>query len=361
MDIQSRVVNYYKNNQFIQKYLKGIDSKTNELVVTFNNEDRRISIDLLENIKSEDDLISALNGNTINAVPVAEEVAPEIPEVPVMEQVAEPVVSSPEPVVSAPVMPEVPAMEPVADPVVSNPEPVAAPVMPEAPTMEPAPSPVVNNPTPIVPESREQVMLTTQEDLSRESLNDIKILVELKNKDGLNNVLKKYAVNPSTGLIDINQAISTVTQNTMNEVIQSIKNNYEFDSNLSNYEIDGKYIGNPIIATSSEDERIVQSFGNIKLFLDASKMYPEQVNYNDEQINNFMKTYIDKVKAELSGGAAPAVQSNPEPVVAGPVVNNNQPNEVPVSASAGFADIFVLTVIVLVYAVIIVNLIIRLK
>ena len=335
MDIQSRVVNYYKNNQFIQKYLKGIDSKTNELVVTFNNEDRRISIDLLENIKSEDDLISALNGNTINAVPVAEEVAPEIPEVPVMEQVAEPVVSSP--------------------------EPVAAPVMPEAPTMEPAPTPVVNNPTPIVPESREQVMLTAQEDLSRESLNDIKILVELKNKDGLNNVLKKYAVNPSTGLIDINQAISTVTQNTMNEVIQSIKNNYEFDSNLSNYEIDGKYIGNPIIATSSEDERIVQSFGNIKLFLDASKMYPEQVNYNDEQINNFMKTYIDKVKAELSGGAAPAVQSNPEPVVAGPVVNNNQPNEVPVSASAGFADIFVLTVIVLVYAVIIVNLIIRLK
>ena len=83
--------------------------------------------------------------------------------------------------------------------------------------------------------------------------------------------------------------------------------------------------------------------------------------YNDEQINKYMGTYIDNVKAKLNGGGSSEVPSNPEPSVPSPVANNNISNEVPVSASAGFADIFVLTVIVLVYAVIIVNLIIRLK
>ena len=336
MDIQSRVVNYYKNNQFIQKYLKGIDSKTNELVIGFNNEDRRLSIDVLENIKNEDDLISVLNGNSINN-PVPKVI--ETPEVIDVEPKA-PVINA-EPVYEAPVAPSVPVSE----------TPSVEVSIPEVP---------VNN-GPIVPEPREQVMLTAQEDLSRESLNDIKILIELKNKDGLNNLLKRFAINPSTGLIDINQAISTVTQNTMNEVIEAIKNNYEFDSDLTNYDVDGRYIGNPIIATSSTDQRIVQSFGNIKLFLEASKMYPEQGTYNDEQINKYMGTYIDNVKAKLNGGGSSEVPSNPEPSVPSPVANNNISNEVPVSASAGFADIFVLTVIVLVYAVIIVNLIIRLK
>ena len=42
MDIQSKVVNYYKNNQFIQKYLKGMDPKTNEVVLDYNGETRRI-------------------------------------------------------------------------------------------------------------------------------------------------------------------------------------------------------------------------------------------------------------------------------------------------------------------------------
>ena len=63
-------------------------------------------------------------------------------------------------------------------------------------------------------------------------------LTELKNKEGLNNLIKKFAVNPSTGLIDINQAISKVTKNTIDEVVRAIRNNYEFDTNMSNYDID---------------------------------------------------------------------------------------------------------------------------
>ena len=77
-------------------------------------------------------------------------------------------------------------------------------------------------------------------------------------------------------------------------------------------------------------------------------MYPEQVNYNDNQINELYKTYFNKVNEKLHGGVAPKVAQT---------ANNENATASP---SAGFADIFVLTVIVLVYAVIIVNLILKL-
>lgn len=269
MDIQNRVVSYYKNNSFIQKYLTGIDSKTSEVILNFNGKEKKISIDSLENIKSEEELIKYFEPK--------EEVLPNLDAVTV--------------------------------------------------------SPIVSTET-------------------KESLNDVKILIELKNKDGLDNLLKKFSVNPSTGLIDINKAISTVTKNTMNEVVKVIRNGYDFDSNASNYDIEGNYTSTYSPSTSTEDEIIMKSFNNVKLYLDASKMYPDQVNYSDEQINVFMKTYISKVKEELHGKE---VKQEVKPVP------TQEQKEVPTTASAGFADIFVLTVIVLVYAVIIVNLVLKIK
>ncbi|MBR3116319.1 MAG: hypothetical protein IKF36_00400 [Bacilli bacterium] len=292
MDIKSRVVNYYKNNQFIQNYLKGIDSNTNEILLEYNGNSKRVSIDVLEAIKSESDLINYINGVSVQSQPVS---APSVP--------------------------------------------------------------VVN--AEIVPEPKEQIMLTESEDLSRETLNDIKILTELKNKEGLNNLIKKIGVNPSTGLLDINEAISKVTRNTMDEVEKAIRSNYEFDTNLVNYDVDGKYVGTPFIGSSSEDEKIMKAFNNVRVYLDASKMYSEQANYNDAQVSAFMKKFVDKVKEELHGSVSVPVNGQ------APVVTevNNKPLEEPAetSASAGFADIFVLTVIVLVYAAIIVNLVIKLK
>lgn len=273
MDVQGRLINYYKNNQFIQKYIKGIDSKTGEIVLFYNNDNKRITIDELEKFHTEEELLNYFNG-----------------------------------VVVAPVIDATP-----------------------------------------IPE--EQAMLTETEDLTRESLNDIKILTELKNKDALNNLIKDFSVNPSTGLIDINNAISTVTKNTMSEVVKSIKNNYEFSEDLTKYDIDGSFMGTPITGFSSEDEKITKSFNNIKIFIEASKMYPEQVNYNDNQVNELYRTYFNKVKEELHGSSS--IPNTSE-------VTSNVQEEV-ASSSAGFADIFVLTVIVLVYAVIIVNLILKLK
>jgi len=291
MDIQNRVVNYYKSNPFIQKYLKGINGKTNEILLNINGQEKSITIDELEAIKSEADLVA------------------------------------PTPT-----------------------EPVA-PVEPVAPTM-----PV-----------QEEVQAPVQEQYMapKETLNDIKILTELKNKDGLDNLLKKFAVNPTTGLIDINTAISIVTRNTMDEVEKAIKNNYMFDSDSTKYDIEGHYEGQNVAGFASEDEQIANSFNNIKIYIDASKMYPDQVNYNEAQISAFMQTYIKKVKEELHGseGTVPAAapKTEGEPVTNTPAQAPVQENIQPASSSAGFADIFVLTVIVLVYAVIIVNLILKIK
>ena len=324
MDIQNRVVSYYKNNQFIQKYLKGIDQKTNEVVLTYNNENRRISIEKLEEINSEDNLIAFLEGRTI------------VPEV-AKEVITPTLETSVPPVVEQPVMQEAPQF------VAPTPEVSSA----VAPTIAATPVPM------------EQAMLTdniNSNESAPESLNDIKLLTELKNKEGLDNIFKKIAVNPNTGLIDINTAITKVTRNTMDEVKKTINNNYEFNTDLSSYSVDGKYTGKLIEGTSTTDEKIIRSFNNIKVLLEATKMYPEQVTYNDEQISLFMKTYINKVKEELNmNNIAPDVVANNNPV------NNADNTEVPVSPNAGFADIFVLTVIVLVYAVIIINLVLKLS
>ena len=314
MDIQSRVITYYKNNQFIQNLLKGIDPKTNEVVLEFNGENKRIEIDVLEKIKSINELNAYFQSSST-----------------VQETAKQVTASNSQSIIDNNSLPN------------------------------------MDNST-ITPVAKEQTMLTENIDLKKETLNDVKILTELKNKEGLDNLFKKISINPQTGLIDINMAIIKVTRNTMNEVEKAIKNNYDFNTDFMLYDIEGNYMGEPIAGTTSEDEKIAKSFNNIKLYLDASKMYPEQVNYNDEQISNFMKTYISKVKEELHGTSnanprepiAPDVKTNePTNTIPTPPINNIQ--EVPSSQNAGFADIFVLTVIVLVYGVIIVNLILKLK
>lgn len=297
MDIQNRVVNYYNNNPFIQKYLKGINANTNEVLLNINGQEKSVTIDELESIKSEADLMKP-------ATPVAPDIS----------------------------MP-------------------AAPVMPAAPQEMPQ---VASTPS-VAPSAQ-------QFESVKETLNDIKILTELKNKDGLDNLLKKFAVNPTTGLIDINTAISVVTRNTMNEVEKAIKNNYVFNSDSSLYDIEGRYEGENVTGFLSEDEQIANSFNNIKIYIDASKMYPDQVNYNDAQISTFMQTYIKKVKEELHGSSGvPAAQPKTEatPTATPPVQQTTDSSTQPVSSSAGFADIFVLCLIVIVYAIIIVNLVLK--
>ena len=188
------------------------------------------------------------------------------------------------------------------------------------------------------------------DELNRETLNDIKILTEIKSKSGLDNILKDFAINESTGLIDINKAIEIVEKNTINEVIKSINEKYDFDLDLQKYDKTGKYLGVPSMTNRLDDEKIMSSFNNIKVYLEAASMYVDQVNFTEEDINKKMKEYIDKVKSILN-----PVKEEPKPIV-----QNVETEQVPTTQSAGFADIFVLCLILLVYAIIIVNLILKL-
>lgn len=273
MDVKTRLINYYKNNEYIQKYIKGMDSNTQEIVLAYNDLTKNITIDELEKMNSETDVISFLNNNVSSKEEILEE----------------PVINMAEPRV------------------ISN-------------------------------------------ELDKETLNDIKILTEIKSKSGLDNLLKDFAVNESTGLIDINKAIDIVEENTINEVIKCIKDHTEFDLNLENYDKTGKYTGSTTMSNTSDDEKIMSSFNNLKVYLDAANMYVDQAHFTDEDINKKLKEYIDKVKSIL----------NPVKEVPKKVVQNSIPNNV-TTQSAGFADIFVLCVIVVVYAIIIVNLILKLS
>lgn len=268
MDIKTRLVNYYKNNEFIQKYIKGLDSSTNEIVLAYNDLSRNISIDELENITDEQSIISFLNNTNLKEEPTIDMVEPKV----------------------------------------------------------------------------------ISDELNRETLNDIKILTEIKSKSGLDNILKDFAINESTGLIDINKAIEIVEKNTINEVIKSINEKYDFDLDLQKYDKTGKYLGVPSMTNRLDDEKIMSSFNNIKVYLEAASMYVDQVNFTEEDINKKMKEYIDKVKSILN-----PVKEEPKPIV-----QNVETEQVPTTQSAGFADIFVLCLILLVYAIIIVNLILKL-
>ncbi len=271
MDVKNRLITYYKNNEFIQKYVRGMDTSTNEIVLAYNGLTKNISMDALENITDETAVISFLNNNTY----LREEIKKE---------------------------PEINMAEPK---IISN-------------------------------------------ELDRETLNDIKILTEIKSRAGLDNMLKEFAINESTGLIDVNKAIEVVEKNTIDEVVKSIKEHYDFDLDLQKYDITGKHFGNILTTDRSDDEKIMSSFNNIKVYLDAANMYVEQVHFTEDDINRKMKEYIDKVK-EILHPAKNIPKTSPV------VIQEKEVNQ-----SAGFADIFVLCLIVIVYVIIIANLILKL-
>ena len=217
MDVKSKLINYYKNNGFIQKYIKGLNASTNEIVLSYNGITKNITIEELEKITDETSIINFING---------------IKESPVIEEKIEQTIEEPK-----------------------------------------------------VIEAKEVIENTP------ETLNDIKILTELKNKAALDNILRKFAINETTGLIDINKAINIVEENTIKAVINSIKESYTFDLNAINYDIKGNFIGEKIPDAISSDEKIVSSFNNIRVYLEAAKMYPEQINYS-EDINKKLGEYI---------------------------------------------------------------------
>lgn len=82
----------------------------------------------------------------------------------------------------------------------------------------------------------------------QETINVPKTMAELneaiKNKDekAVDKALETFAINEKTGVIDINKAISIVTNNAINEAIDCIINNKDFDTDMSKYDTAGRKV-----------------------------------------------------------------------------------------------------------------------
>lgn len=146
----------------------------------------------------------------------------------------------------------------------------------------------------------------------------------------------------------------------MNEAISSIMDNRYLTTELYKYDITGKLIvkDEPSSETVNSDTNINNSFSNLLIYIEAAKLY--NINYTDEQIQIAKKTYVDSIKKNIPVKEEPKVnETNSEEL------NNNKTLKLEPTPQnvqkAGFIDVFILTVIVLVYAAIIVNLVIKLK
>lgn len=103
----------------------------------------------------------------------------------------------------------------------------------------------------IIPDMIEDDEVETIEEMveePQETINVPKTMAELneaiKNKDekAVDKALETFAINEKTGVIDINKAISIVTNNAINEAIDCIINNKDFDTDMSKYDIAGRKV-----------------------------------------------------------------------------------------------------------------------
>ena len=103
----------------------------------------------------------------------------------------------------------------------------------------------------IIPDMIEDDEVETIEEMveePQETINVPKTMAELneaiKNKDekAIDKALETFAINEKTGVIDINKAISIVTNNAINEAIDCIINNKDFDTDMSKYDIAGRKV-----------------------------------------------------------------------------------------------------------------------
>lgn len=307
MDISQRIGNIFSKPEYasFRSNVTGYKVSTNEVELTINGEKKYISLDRLE---QGIDLNAALN-NTNQ-------------------------------VVQEPVVPQNQVTATVSQPQVQ-----------ENVTVE---------------QSKEETKQPTEAELNNITLNDIKTLVELKNKETLDRILKEVAVT-ADGNVDINSILGTVSNNLINVVTNSTNENKPVSTELYKYDKVGNLIVPEEVASMpvNKDTNIENGFNNLLVYVEVAKLYG--VNYTPEQVQVIKQNFINTInptlnsQSDLNNAETPVPQENPTPDVSATENSKIKTLTPPNEAKAGFADIFILAVIVLVYAAIIVNLVMKLK
>lgn len=198
------------------------------------------------------------------------------------------------------------------------------------------------------------------------TLYDLNNAVDEKDITKVDSMLETFSINPNTGLVDIDKAIKTITGSTLNEAVKCVQNNTNFSADLSHYNLKGESIikQDELAEPVNTSDICDKSFNNILVYVKAAKL--KGIVYDEDMQSKAKVTYTTLFNDRLN--------------VLGITANNNEEKDnviefSPVPAKtkelalkpntdlrkAGFADIFILTIIVIVYAIIIVNLIIKLK
>lgn len=298
-------------------YIKGIDPATSNIVIEKDGTTKNITIDELESN-------SWLN-NQVQEEPVE-----------VMEEIIEP-------------------EEEVET--ITN-EPVE--VMEEPAIVEPQPTVVDNN----ISDTIENATVLENLNVSNTSISTLKNMqdaIAAKDEAAVNKALETFAIDEKTGSININKAIKIVTDNSTNNVVECVRNNTEIPADLSSYDITGK----PIVALNKSetpvnvDKLIDDSFNSILVYVEAAKL--KNIVYNDSQILAAKNKYATGVHDKLNvQGLSKTEETNAdEGTSTESTVSDIKPDTD--IKKAGFADVLILTIIVLIYAAIIVNLISKLK
>lgn len=198
------------------------------------------------------------------------------------------------------------------------------------------------------------------------TLYDLNNAVEEKNIEKVDSMLATFSVNPNTGLVDIDKAIKTITASTLNEAVKCVQDNTNFSPDLSHYDLEGNSIkkqdelAEPVNIPNICDK----SFNNILVYVKAAKL--KGIIYDEEKQARAKVTYTTLFNDRLNvlGLSTHNTEENDNAVEF-----NNEPTMTKKLAikpntdlrKAGFADIFILTIIVIIYAIIIINLILKLK
>ena len=103
----------------------------------------------------------------------------------------------------------------------------------------------------IIPDMIEEDEVETIEEMIEEpqetinvpkNMAEFKKAIENKDEKAVDKALETFAINEKTGVIDINKAISIVTNNAINEAIDCIINNKDFDTDMSKYDTAGRKV-----------------------------------------------------------------------------------------------------------------------
>ncbi len=212
-------------------------------------------------------------------------------------------------------------------------------------------------------EPKEEIeTLEVKEDKKIVTLKDLNDAIIAKDETSINKALETFAINEKTGSIDINKAIKTVTDNSTNNVVESVKNGFVLPSELQYYDIKGNIVKPVQKGSEPLQNSIDKSFNNILVYVEAAKL--RNIVYNDSQVLAAKSKYTTGINDKLNVlGLNKKEESNA-------VEFKQKENEKTLSMElkpdkdlkkAGFADIFILTIIVSIYAAIIINLISKLK